>query len=298
MPELPEVETVRRGLSPILSGRRIKKIEALHPRAVRAASRFPLEATVGARIEAIERRGKFLWFRMNRDFSLIGHLGMSGQMLIVPKNSPLQRHARARIDFGDRKNEFRFIDQRTFGWLSVDPLIQSGNGVLPEPCAHIAPDIFTPEFDKKLAIAKIRRSNAQIKKVLLNQEILSGIGNIYADEALWYSQIHPERIASSLSESELVDIFRSVKKVMNRALRAGGTSFDDLYINVNGESGYFEVSLRAYGREDEPCSRCGTPIRRIAFANRSSHFCPRCQSAPRSRSIPAKSRRKKGANSR
>ena len=298
MPELPEVETVRRGLSPVLSGKRIKKIEVLHPRAVRATSKLPLEVAIGARIEAVERRGKFIWFRLNREFSLIGHLGMSGQMLIVPKNSPLQKHARARIDFGDRKNEMRFIDQRTFGWLSADPLIETGNSVLPEPCSHIAPDIFSSEFDKKLIIAKIQRSNAQIKKVLLNQEIMSGIGNIYADEALWYSQIHPERIASSLSERELADILRSVKKVMNRALQAGGTSFDDLYINVNGESGYFEVSLCAYGREDEPCSRCATPIRRIAFANRSSHFCPRCQSAPRRRSVSGKSRRKRGANSR
>lgn len=303
MPELPEVETVRRGLSPFLIGKRIKVIEVFHPRAVRANSKLPLEATIGARIEGIERRGKFLWFRLNRDFSLIGHLGMSGQMLIVPKRSPLQKHVRARIDFGDRKNELRFIDQRTFGWLSVDPLVESGNGELPEPCAHIAPDIFTPEFDRKLTIARIQQSSAQIKKVLLNQEILSGIGNIYADEALWYSKIHPERIAGSLSESELAEILRSVKKVMARALRAGGTSFDDLYINVNGESGYFEVSLRAYGREDEPCSRCGTPIRRIAFANRSSHFCPRCQLRPRrlrprSRRVPAKSRQKKGANSR
>lgn len=298
MPELPEVETVRRGLSPILSGKRINKIEVFHPRAVRAASKLPLEVVNGARIEAVERRGKFLWFRLNREFSLIGHLGMSGQMLIVPKNSPLQKHARARIDFGDRKNELRFIDQRTFGWLSADPLIETENSVLPEPCSHIAADIFSSEFDKKLTIAKIQQSNAQIKKVLLNQEIMSGIGNIYADEALWYSKIHPERIASSLSERELADILRSVKKVMNRALQAGGTSFDDLYINVNGESGYFEVSLRAYGREDEPCSRCATAIRRIAFANRSSHFCPRCQTAPRRRSVSGKSRRKRGANSR
>lgn len=298
MPELPEVETVRRGLTPVLTGRRIREIEALHPRAVRATSKLPLSAAAGARIEGIERRGKFLWFRLNRDFSLVGHLGMSGQMLIVPKKTPLQKHARARMDFGDRKFEFRFIDQRTFGWLSIDPLEESEFGELPQPCLHIAPDVFEPEFNKKLVTAIIRRSNSQIKKVLLNQEIVSGIGNIYADEALWYSQIHPERRASSLSDSEVLEILRSVKKVMKRALVAGGTSFDDLYINVNGESGYFEVSLRAYGREGEPCTRCGTPIRRIAFANRSSHFCPHCQSARKNRRLPAKSHREKGANSR
>ena len=215
-------------------------------------------------------------------------------MLASPRKAQPEKHLRARIDFGDKKREFRFIDQRTFGWLSVESLVSNNYGLLPECCAHIAPDIFSEEFDEREVIAKIRGRKVEIKKALLNQEILSGIGNIYADEALWYAKIHPETPASKLSEIELKSIFKAVRRVMRSALKQGGTSFDDLYINVNGESGYFEVSLRAYGREDEPCRRCGTFIRRITFANRSSHFCPKCQ---RKKGVKARSRGKSRAKS-
>ncbi len=289
MPELPEVETVRRGLAPWVTGKRVKKVEILHPRATRSGSTISLKNIEGSRVIDVSRRGKFLWFVLDRELALVGHLGMSGQMLIVPKKSELEKHARIRIDFGDRTNELRFIDQRTFGWMSAEPLVQASNGELPECCSHIAPDIFAEDFDKAEVIARIKRRNIEIKKALLNQEIMSGVGNIYADEALWYAKIHPERLSSSLSDLEIGEILRAVKKVMKSALKQGGTSFDDLYINVNGESGYFEVSLRAYGREDEPCRRCGALIRRITFANRSSHFCPSCQRARKSRK-PAKKR--------
>ncbi|MFM8502606.1 MAG: bifunctional DNA-formamidopyrimidine glycosylase/DNA-(apurinic or apyrimidinic site) lyase [Actinomycetota bacterium] len=294
MPELPEVETVRRGLEPWLTGKRIRQVEIFHPRALRKGSTIPFDSIVGARIERVDRRGKFLWFVLDRDIALVGHLGMSGQMLASPRKAQPEKHLRARIDFGDKKREFRFIDQRTFGWLSVESLVSNDYGLLPECCSHIAPDIFSEEFDEREVIAKIRGRKVEIKKALLNQEILSGIGNIYADEALWYAKIHPETPASKLSEIELKAIFKAVRRVMRSALKQGGTSFDDLYINVNGESGYFEVSLRAYGREDEPCRRCGTFIRRITFANRSSHFCPKCQ---RKKGVKARSRGKSRAKS-
>ncbi|NDA83060.1 MAG: Fpg/Nei family DNA glycosylase, partial [Actinobacteria bacterium] len=254
MPELPEVETVRRGLEPWLTGKKIKEIEIFHPRAVRAGCDISLKEIRGARILRVDRRGKFLWFVLDREISLVGHLGMSGQILAAP-----------------------LIDQRTFGWLSVEKIVSGAHGLLPECCAHIAPDVFSDDFDEKAVIAELRKRKIEIKKALLNQEILSGIGNIYADEALWYAKIHPERKSSSLSEVELKELLKAVRRVMRRALKKGGTSFDDLYINVNGESGYFEVSLNAYGREGEPCRRCRAQIRRIAFANRSSHFCPTCQ---------------------
>ena len=247
MPELPEVETVRRGLATWVTGKRIKRLEILHPRATRSGSTISLKSVEGARIKDVTRRGKFLWFVLDRELALVGHLGMSGQMLIVPKESPLERHTRIRIDFGDKKLELRFIDQRTFGWMSAEPLINQNEKYLPECCAHIAPDIFSEEFNKARVISEIRRRKIEIKKALLNQEIMSGVGNIYADEALWYAKVHPERMSSSLSESELAEILRAVKKVMKSALKQGGTSFDDLYVNVNGDSGYFEVSLRAYG---------------------------------------------------
>ena len=277
MPELPEVETVRRGLVPILTGKQIKSITSLHPRLERRSENLSLASTKGARILSVERRGKYLWFKLDRELAIVGHLGMSGQMLIVPKTSPLEKHARAVIDFGDKKLELRFVDQRTFGWLAVAELIDSGNGQIPQICTHISLDPFDPQFDLKAAAKAIGNRRSEIKRVLLNQEAVSGIGNIYADEALWLAKIHPETRTEKLSEREIFKILNCARKVMNSALAQGGTSFDDLYINVNGESGYFEVSLRVYGREGEPCTRCRTPIRRIVFANRSSHFCPHCQ---------------------
>lgn len=292
MPELPEVETVRQGLERFLTGKPIKSIEVLHKGANRATSKLPIEAAKGARIVAIRRIGKFLWFELDKELALVGHLGMSGQMIIQSKKSTEHPHLRLRMDFGDRNLEFRFIDQRTFGWMAIDSLVATDRGILPESCAHIAPDIFSADFDSKRVIADIRRRKTEIKRALLNQEIISGIGNIYADEALWYSKIHPERLTFRLSEAEIATILKSTKQVMTKALKKGGTSFDALYVNVNGESGYFELSLRAYGQEDEPCYRCGSAIRRIAFANRSSHYCPNCQPRPR------KSQRNQGRNSR
>mgnify|MGYP006266823755 FL=1 len=280
MPELPEVETVRRGLSTELPGKKIKKFDLVHPGGNRQGSDRPWKEINGARIIEIKRRGKFLWLVLDRDCALVGHLGMSGQMLIRPKTAEYEKHLRIRIDYGDKKNEFRFVDQRTFGWMALDDLVASPEGLIPRSFARIAFDIFDPEFDRDKVISRIRRSKSQIKRVLLDQGIISGIGNIYADEALWLAKIHPEQTADRLSEAEIRTILNSVRRVMKRAVARGGTSFDDLYINVNGESGYFEISLNAYGREGDPCRRCRTAIRRISFANRSSHFCPRCQKNP------------------
>ena len=277
MPELPEVETVRRGLSGELTGKTIRHFDLVHPGGNRQRSDRPWQEINGAKIIEIKRRGKFLWFALDRNFALVGHLGMTGQMLIRPKSAAPEKHLRIRIDYGDKKNEFRFVDQRIFGWMAIDELVESSQGLIPRSFAKVALDIFDPEFDRDKVISRIRRSKSQIKPVLLDQGIISGIGNIYADEALWLAKIHPERISDGLSEAEIRTILNSVKRVMKRALNRGGTSFDDLYVNVNGESGYFQVSLNVYGREGDPCRRCQTAIRRIAFANRSSHFCPTCQ---------------------
>ncbi|MEN9679300.1 MAG: hypothetical protein RLZ57_429 [Actinomycetota bacterium] len=270
MPELPEVETVRAGLEKWVSGEKIKRSEQLHPRAVR--SEIPISIFDGAKVVQVSRRGKFLWFEFNRPEVLVAHLGMSGQFLVQPKASPREKHARALFELKNGR-ELRFIDQRTFGWLAVSHMT---NGI-PDLAAHIAPDLFDSKFSIKNVAAEISKRNTQIKKVLLDQSMLSGIGNIYADEALWMAQIHPETPTKNLKLSEIENLLRKSKQVMKAALKAGGTSFDDLYINVNGESGYFERRLKVYGREGEPCRRCGREIQRIAFANRSSHLCPRCQ---------------------
>ena len=275
MPELPEVETVRRGLEHFLKGYTIRSAKDLHPRVLKPSSLAPLSAVIGARITGINRRGKFMWFELDRDQALVAHLGMSGQFLIAQKDRPAPNHVRAqfRLSRGLNKRELAFSDQRTFGWLSVEHLTDG----IPQSALHIAVDPFDPLFDRTAVIARMKARKAAIKSVILNQEIMSGVGNIYADESLWRAKIHPETPACDLSTRKITSLIDAATEVMAEAIEAGGTSFDSLYINVNGESGFFETALAAYGQEHEPCPRCGREIRRIAFGGRSSHFCPKCQ---------------------
>jgi formamidopyrimidine-DNA glycosylase len=275
MPELPEVETVRRGLSALVSGYRITEALDLHPRALKSESIAPLAILAGAKITGLNRRGKFLWFELNRPYNLVAHLGMSGQFLINREDRPKAKHVRAQFNLqrGLRKRELIFNDQRTFGWLSIEESVAG----IPTSALHIAPDPFDALFDKGAAIKNFAKRNVKIKTALLNQEIMSGVGNIYADETLWRAKIHPETSTAALSPKKIARIIDYATEVMGEAIAQGGTSFDDLYINVNGESGFFEQSLAEYGQTDQPCPRCGTPIKRITFGARSSHFCPRCQ---------------------
>ena len=275
MPELPEVETVRRGLDHLITGYRITQANNLHPRALKAESIAPLDSLVGAKITGTNRRGKFLWLTLDRPYVLVAHLGMSGQFLIHQKDRPRATPIRSQFLLKKplRALELVFNDQRTFGWLSVE---ETTNNV-PTSAQHIAPDPFDPLFNKEVTIKNYLKRNIKIKTALLNQEIMSGVGNIYADETLWRAKVHPETLTSELTPKKVATIIDFATEVMQEAINQGGTSFDDLYINVNGESGFFEQSLAAYGQEDEPCPRCGTPIKRITFGARSSHFCPRCQ---------------------
>ena len=275
MPELPEVETVRRGLHQLISGYRIVDALDLHPRTLKAESIAPLSTLKGARITGTGRRGKFLWITLDRPFVLVAHLGMSGQFLIAQKDRPAAKHIRAQFALKKslRSRELLFNDQRTFGWLSVEQLTDG----VPSSAQHITLDPFDPGFDYQETITKFAQRRVRIKTALLNQEIMSGVGNIYADEALWRAKVHPESLTSELSRKKITAVIDSATQVMQEAIAKGGTSFDDLYIDVNGESGFFDQSLSAYGREDEPCPRCGAPIRRIVISARSSHFCPRCQ---------------------
>jgi formamidopyrimidine-DNA glycosylase len=289
MPELPEVEVVRRGLEAHVLGRAIRRVEVLHPRPVRRhlAGAVDFAARLAGRtFIAARRRGKYLWLALDDGNALISHLGMSGQMLVQPPGVPDERHLRVRFlladPTGEADLELRFVDQRMFGGLALS----EGGAELPPEIAHIARDPLDEAFDEGLFLTRARRSGSGIKRVLLNQTMVSGVGNIYADEGLWLARVHGERIASKLRRSDLARVLAGCREVMLEALGQGGTSFDALYVNVNGQSGYFDRSLKAYGREHQPCLRCGTPIRRITFMNRSSFYCPVCQPAPRLRRSP------------
>ncbi|MFF2010783.1 bifunctional DNA-formamidopyrimidine glycosylase/DNA-(apurinic or apyrimidinic site) lyase [Streptomyces sp. NPDC058195] len=283
MPELPEVEVVRRGLERWVTGRTVAGAEVLHPRAVR---RHPgggadfAARLAGVRFGTAMRRGKYLWIPVDdAAASLLGHLGMSGQLLVQPEDAPDEKHLRVRIRFDDALGtELRFVDQRTFGGLSLHDNTPDG---LPDTIAHIARDPLDPAFDEAAFHTALRLRRTTIKRALLDQSLISGVGNIYADEALWRGRLHYDRPTATLTRPRSAELLGHVRDVMNAALDQGGTSFDSLYVNVNGESGYFDRSLDAYGREDEPCHRCGTPIRRRPWMNRSSYYCPRCQRPPR-----------------
>jgi formamidopyrimidine-DNA glycosylase len=255
----------------------------------------------GARFVSAQRRGKYLWLPLADTHwlrtagsvpasCLVVHLGMSGQLLVRPPDAADERHLQVRIGLTGGDRELRFVDQRTFGGVLLDELVPATDGagdLVPAQVAHIARDPIDPAFDDAALVARLRRRNSAIKRCLLDQTLVSGIGNIYADEALWRSRLRGERIASTLTRARITELLAEVRSVLVAALAAGGTSFDALYVNVNGRSGYFDRSLNAYGREGKPCPRCGTAIRRVAFMNRSSFFCPACQRAPRRRRGPA-----------
>lgn len=283
MPELPEVETVRTGLQAHVSGRTVSSVEVRHERAIRRHALGAADFTgrlAGVTIAAARRRGKYLWLELSHGEAVLAHLGMSGQMLVQPGEVPDEKHLRVRVRFADGGPELRFVDQRTFGGLALDDLVEVEGETLPGTIAHIARDPMDPRFDPAAAVRALRARRTEIKRALLDQTLVSGIGNIYADEALWRAKLHGTRPTDRLTAVQGRAVLEAATDVMSAALKVGGTSFDALYVNVNGQSGYFERSLAAYGQEGLPCDRCGTAIRREPFMNRSSYFCPKCQRKP------------------
>ncbi len=300
MPELPEVEVVRRGLERFVAGRKVRDVEVRHPRAVRrhAAGGDDLAARLaGGRIAGVHRRGKFLWLPIAYDDSaappedvLVAHLGMSGQLLVEPETAPDEIHLRVRVRFDDGGRELRFVDQRTFGGLALD--VSDPITGVPLSVRHIARDPLDPLLDDDALAAAVRARRTELKRALLDQSLVSGIGNIYADEALWRARLHGRRRTETLTRAEVRRVLAGVREVMTAALAQGGTSFDSLYVDVNGSSGYFDRALAVYGQQGRPCPRCGALVVREPFMNRSSHRCPVCQPAPRgARRLPAGARR-------
>lgn len=280
MPELPEVEVVRLGVERGVVGRTIARVDVLHPRAIRrhlAGERDFADLLTGRTVLAALRRGKYLWLPLDSGDALVGHLGMSGQLLVVSADKAIEKHLRVLFAFDDDGRELRFVDQRTFGGLFVSV----GGAELPDGIAHIARDPMDPAFDDADFHARLRRRSTGIKRALLDQGLISGVGNIYSDEALWRARLHYARDTSSMRRPDTMRLLLAVRQVLSESLAAGGTSFDALYVSVEGVSGDFERELAVYGREGEPCLHCGTTIRRDHFMNRSTFYCPRCQPRPR-----------------
>ncbi|GAB3050391.1 bifunctional DNA-formamidopyrimidine glycosylase/DNA-(apurinic or apyrimidinic site) lyase [Sediminivirga luteola] len=306
MPELPEVEVVRAGLARHVPGRRVESVEVLDARSVRRQPDGPagfVAGLTGAVLGEPVRRGKFLWIPLHGralPVALVAHLGMSGQILLHRADQPpdqWHRHTRIVLTLSAPEravfDQIRFQDQRMFGGLHLAPMLPTADGapaghadgvaeaLLPVPVSHIARDPLDPHLDPAEVLARMRRRRTGVKRALLDQGLISGIGNIYADEALWRAGVHYAAPTDTTRPARLEAVLRHCAEVMEQALAEGGTSFDDLYVNVNGESGYFDRSLNVYGRAGLPCRRCGEPVRRETFMNRGSHFCPRCQRRPR-----------------
>jgi len=284
VPELPEVEVVRAGLAPAAVGSLITSVSVFDERALTRHGVGPADFVgrlEGRTFTAASRRGKFLWLPLDdAESALIAHLGMSGQMLLRTPNAQAERHERVRIVVEHPLHgelAIVFADQRTFGSLAVDALLDDGASRIPTQVAHIARDPMDDDFDDRAFRVALAKRGSAIKRVLLDQGVVSGIGNIYADESLWAARIHPETPANRLSTQAVRRLLAEVRLVLSKALAEGGTSFDAQYVNVNGQAGYFAHSLNAYGQQGKPCPRCGGLIKRVAFMNRSSHYCPVCQ---------------------
>lgn len=311
MPELPEVEVVRRGVESWASRRLVLEAEVHDARSLRRYAEGPehfRRELVGRTLGVPQRRGKFLWIPLNDQYgeplgqALMIHLGMSGQVLMEAAGAPREKHLKITLHLGalphpeeqgvveDAPDQLRFVDQRIFGGMQLSPLVAgpvqgAGDDVVPRlvpaAAAHIAPDPLEPVMTAEGFFRTLRGRRTGLKRALLDQGMVSGVGNIYADEALWRSRLHYARRSETITRAQASLLLSSLQDVMGDALAAGGTSFDSLYVNVNGASGYFDRSLNAYGRGGEPCDRCGTPIRREKFMGRSSYFCPACQPKPR-----------------
>lgn len=296
MPELPEVEVVRSGLEPAVTGATVTAVEVLDERSLRRhdgpAEDF-IERLTGAALGVPERRGKFLWIPLDPGESpetrnaLTIHLGMSGQVLLRERAAARDRLTRVVLEVRHpERGESRvdFVDQRIFGSMALDELVPTSDHpeqTVPSRVAHIARDPMDPYFDDRAFLNALARKQTTIKRALLDQTLISGVGNIYADESLWAARVHYEQPTATLSRARATTLLAEVRSVLGKALAEGGTSFDAQYVNVNGASGYFSQSLNVYGRQGEPCPRCGRPIVRESFMNRGSHFCAFCQRAPR-----------------
>jgi formamidopyrimidine-DNA glycosylase len=318
MPELPEVEVVRRGVRQWATHRPVLDVIVHDERSLRRYEEGPQvfrDQLTGRTLGAPQRRGKFLWIPLlsrgvaQPSTALVIHLGMSGQVLMEHDAAPAEKHLKITLDLGSGEdaealgqqqstpNQLRFVDQRIFGGMHLAPLVPDvvttgSSRLIPQSATHIAPDPLEPAVTAEWLFTALRRRRTGLKRALLDQTVISGVGNIYADEALWRAQMHFARRTETITRAAAARLLTGLQEVMGAALEAGGTSFDALYVNVNGASGYFDRSLQAYGQAGRECSRCAAAvangaahtaavIQRAKFMGRSSYWCPVCQPRPR-----------------
>jgi formamidopyrimidine-DNA glycosylase len=279
VPELPEVETVVRGLRAVLPGRCILNVRLGKTDFIDDPAALELQLP-GSRIVAVRRHGKFILVELEsangrrHEASLLIHLGMTGQIVTCPPGVPVAPHTHVFLALDDGR-ELRYTDIRRFGRMAM-----LANAAHESVLGKLGLDPL--EASEEGFRARIRSRRAHIKALLLDQRVLRGMGNIYTDESLWRARIHPRRLGSNLDKRETHRLYGVVRRVLNEAIRLGGSSISD-YVDAEGQPGEFQIRHRAYGREGKKCSRCGTAIRRIIVAGRSSYFCPRCQAPPRAR---------------
>lgn len=273
MPELPEVETVRKTLKKLVVKKTIENITVYWSKIIKNpvdVEQF-IDALKGETILDVGRRGKFLILYTNH-FAMVSHLRMEGKYGLYPKDEPFDKHTHVIFHFTD-ETELRYRDVRKFGTMH---LYKKGEEFLKPPLLELGPEPFSEDFTKEYLAEKLRKTNRKVKPALLDQKVFVGLGNIYVDEALFRSGIHPERVASSLNENEISILHREIVATLSEAVKKGGSTIRS-YVNSQGEIGMFQLELYAYGRTGEECKRCGTPLEKTTVGGRGTHYCPNCQ---------------------
>jgi formamidopyrimidine-DNA glycosylase len=273
LPELPEVETIRKTLKKLVVDKTIKDITVFWPKIIKnplEVEQF-IDALVGETILDVGRRGKFLIIYTD-NFALVSHLRMEGKYGLYPKDEPFDKHTHVLFHFTDG-TELRYRDVRKFGTMH---LYKKGDEFLTEPLIGLGPEPFSEEFTVEYLAKKVEKTNRKIKTALLDQKVFVGLGNIYVDEALFRSGIHPERLANTLTKDEIAILHREIVATLSEAVKKGGSTIRS-YVNSQGEIGMFQLELYAYGRKGEECKRCGTPLEKTTVGGRGTHYCPHCQ---------------------
>lgn len=273
MPELPEVETVRKTLKKLAVDKTIKDISVFWPKIIKnplEVEQF-IDALIGETIVDVGRRGKFLIIYTG-NFALVSHLRMEGKYGLYPKDEPFDKHTHVLFHFTDG-TELRYRDVRKFGTMH---LFKKGDEFKTEPLIGLGPEPFSEEFTVDYLAKKVAKTNRKIKTALLDQKVFVGLGNIYVDEALFRAGIHPERLANTLTKNELSLLHREIVATLSEAVKKGGSTIRS-YVNSQGEIGMFQLELYAYGRNGEECKRCGTPLEKTTVGGRGTHYCPQCQ---------------------